>query len=279
MAQQYGQLDLFARIADTDPAVVRDFAALLERRAQAPAQVALRAQYLDLLRLRPGQRVLEVGCGGAPVVRALAARVAPDGLALGLDPGRPFLAAARALAAADPHRARIALQAGDARALPYADRSFDVVLAVTTLHHVPDATRALAEMVRVARPGGRMCLVENDSDSAIIAHPDRALTRRIVAAYSDQTFTDSWLARRAPGLLADLGLAEIQIRAFMAVETDPAGWFATLTTYRAEAALQAGAITVEERDHWLSQLRAEQQAGRFLASQTTLCVWGTRPPC
>ncbi len=211
------------------------------------------------------------------MTRAVARRVGAWGRAVGLDPSAVFLDAARETAAREGLGDVVELHVGDGRALPFADAAFDVVLAVTTLHHVPDAERAVREMIRVTRPGGRVGVFENDSDSAIIAHPDRDLTRRIVAAFSDQSFTNSWLARRLPGLLTASGVDAVEVRAFTALERDQAGWFARLTEFRAVAATQVGAITEAERDEWLATLREEQAAGRFLAGQTSLFVWGTRP--
>ena len=277
MPQEHGSLDVFHRAAALDPATLGQIAATLETRARAPEQVAMREAYLNLLEPLAGARVLEVGCGGGPVLRALAPRVGPGGRAVGLDPSVAFLALARDAAAREGLADVIAVHAGTAQALPYRDATFDVVLAVTTLHHLGEAGRAVAELVRVVRPGGRVGVFENDSESAIVAHPDRALTRRIVAAYADHAFMDSWLARRLPGMLAAAGLGEVAIRAFTTLERDPTGWFAQLTVFRAEAAVRVGAITEQERDGWLAALRAEQAAGRFLAGQTSLFVWGTRP--
>lgn len=277
MTDARGTLDIFHRAAALDAATAAQYAAALEVRASAPEQVAMRDAYLALLGPLTGARVLEVGCGGGPILRALAPRVGARGRVVGLDPSAAFLALARDAAAREGYAAMIALHAGDAAALPYRDASFDVVLAVTTLHHLGQAERAVAEMVRVARPGGRIGVFENDSESAIVAHPDRALTRRIVAAYADHAFMDSWLARRLPGMLGAAGLTGIGIRAFTTLERDPDGWFARLTAARAEVAARVGAITARECEVWLAQLEAERAAGRFLAGQTSLFVWGTRP--
>ena len=53
--------------------------------------------------------------------------------------------------------------------------------------------------------------------------------------------------------------------------------YARLSELRAEVAAQAGAVTEAERDGWLAALRAEQEAGRFLAAGVALFVWGARP--
>jgi ubiquinone/menaquinone biosynthesis C-methylase UbiE len=172
----------------------------------------------------------------------------------------------------------VELRLGDARALPFVDAEFDVVLAVTTLAHMPEAEKGLLELVRVVRPTGRVGIFDLDGDGVILAHPDRALTRRIVAASADHLLVNGWLGRRLPALLTEAGLTSVGVRAFTPVERDPAGFYAKLAERRAAVAVQAGAITENEERGWLAALRAEQAAGRFLAGQTHLFVWGIRPP-
>lgn len=272
----YGRLDLFRNTAEADVETLRELAARLERRARAADEITARAAYLDLLGLRSGERVLDVGCGTGVVTRDVARRVAPDGRAVGLDPSPGFLAIARELAARDGLAPLIEWCPGDVRALPFGHGAFDAVLAVTTLSHVPEGADAVPELVRVVRPGGRVGVFELDTDSLILAHPDRPLTRRIVAAHSDNGVIDGWLGRRLPGLLAAAGLADVRIRAFTPLERDPAGFYAGTAERAAEIAVQAGAITEEERRRWVDALHAEQAAGRFLGGRTHVFAWGTR---
>jgi ubiquinone/menaquinone biosynthesis C-methylase UbiE len=273
----YGRLDAFWNTAQADTETIRDLAARLERRARAADEVAARAAYLDLLGLRPDEQVLDAGCGTGVVTRDVARRVAPGGRAVGLDPSPGLLAVARELAERDGLAGLVELRQGDVRALPFGDAEFDAVLAVTVLSHVPDGAAAVPELVRVARPGGRVGIFDLDTDSFIIAHPDRALTRRIVGAHSDHAVIDGWLSRRLPGLLQAAGCAAVEVRAFTPLERDPAGFYAGTAERAAEIAVKTSVITEDERRRWLDELQAEQAAGRFLAGRTHLFVWGTRP--
>jgi SAM-dependent methyltransferase len=81
-----------------------------------------------------GRRWLDVGCGTGPLSAAVRAA---GGLVTGVDPSLGFLAG------------RPDVVAGDARALPFADRRFDVVVSGLALNFVPDPARALAEQARV----------------------------------------------------------------------------------------------------------------------------------
>ncbi len=273
---EYGRFTPWHDPSGLNDAEAREHARRLEARGQTEDEVAARATYLDLLVVAPGERVLDVGCGSGVVTRELARRVAPDGEVVGLDPSPALLGVARELAGREGLAGRLDLRVGDARSLPFGDAEFDVVLAVTALSHVPDGERAIPEMVRVARPGGRVGVVDREGDGLIVSHPDRALTRRIVAAFSDQNSVDSWLGRRLPGLLAMAGLREVRVRGFVSLGRDPSGFHAGQAKRAAEVAAKTGAVSDEERRRWLEGLDAEQAAGRFLAGLVSIFAWGTR---
>jgi ubiquinone/menaquinone biosynthesis C-methylase UbiE len=265
-------------IRGLDEAAARELSArTLELRGRSEDEVAARSAYLGLLGIAPGERILEVGCGSGVVLRDVARRVAPGGRAIGLDPSPALLAVARELAAAADLAELVELHEGDARALPFGEGAFDAVLAVTALIHMPDVERAIPEMVRVVRPGGRVGVFDRDNDTYFISHPDRALTRRIVAAGAENTTVNPWIARQLPVMLRTHNVRDVRVRAFVSVEQDPAGFYATTAGERwPSIAVQVGAITEDERRRWIDQLRAVQAAGGFLAGLTHLFVWGTR---
>jgi ubiquinone/menaquinone biosynthesis C-methylase UbiE len=271
----FGRLSVWRDSVGLDDKQAREHAARLELRAGADSEVAARDEYVRLLGVAPGERVLDVGCGSGAVTRTLARRVAPGGRAVGVDTSAALLKVAREFADQAGLGATIEFKEGDCRALPFPDASFEAVVAATTLSHVPDVGRALAEMVRVTRPGGRVGVFDVDGDMTLFAHPDRELTRKIVAAFSDQGWVNGWLVRRLPALLADLGFVNVGTRAFMPLESG--GYYASRAERCAEAAAKSGAITSDEQARWLQALRTEIAAKRFLGGQVHLFVWGTRP--
>jgi SAM-dependent methyltransferase len=105
--------------------------------------------------------VLDVGCGTGEITSRLAA-LFPDANITGIDLLEPHLALARERYAglAD----RVAFRQADAFALPFPDRSFDLVVCRHLLQAVPTPQRVIAEMVRVTRPGGRLHLLVEDYD-------------------------------------------------------------------------------------------------------------------
>ena len=273
----HGRFDMWQSIATIDVERAREICARLELRGRSEDEVAARSAYLDLIGVVPGERVLDVGCGSGVVTRAVDRRIAPNGMAVGLDPSPALLTVARELAEQEGVGELVDLREGDARSLPFGDGEFDVVLAVTSLSHIPAGEQAIPELVRVARFGGRVGVFDRDTDSLIIAHPDRDITRRIVTSFSDQQSMDGWLARRLLGRLTEVGLQDVHVRAFTSIERDASSFFALGALRAAETAVQAGVITEEEHQRWIDALREEQAAGRFIVGLTHLFVWGTRP--
>jgi len=122
-----------------------------------PAHVVahyLRKRVALLGPLLGGGKGLDVGCGTGRLLEALR----PYGRVMGVDPSEGMLRVLR------EHRRGEAVR-GSAEHLPFADDSFDVVFSVATLHHLVEPGRveaALREMVRVARPGGRIVVWDHN---------------------------------------------------------------------------------------------------------------------
>jgi SAM-dependent methyltransferase len=105
--------------------------------------------FLDWLAPAAGMRWLDVGCGNGAFTEVLLARGAPSEV-IGIDPSQEQLAYARTRAGV----AKALFQQGSAMALPFDDASFDVAAMALVITFVPDPQQAVAEMVRVVRPGG-----------------------------------------------------------------------------------------------------------------------------
>ena len=116
-------------------------------------------------------RVLDVACGPGFLTMAFAVRAAE---AVGVDATEAFLGLARE-EAARRGLGNVQFESGDAERLPHADASFDLVACRAAFHHFPRPERVLAEMARVAKPGGRLLVADllADEDPAKAAYQDR----------------------------------------------------------------------------------------------------------
>ena len=111
----------------------------------------------DAAAVGPGERVLDVACGTGALTRAVAARVGARGAAIGLDVNADMLAVARRKAPA------LEWRQGRAEALGFDSGRFDAVVSQFGLMFFEDRRAALAEMMRVLRPGGRLAVAVWDS--------------------------------------------------------------------------------------------------------------------
>lgn len=120
----------------------------------------LRQRTLDLARIRPGQQVLDVGCGTGTLAIAAQRLVGETGQVCGVDPDERQVARARAKAAR--RRTPIEVWIGGIEQLDFPEATFDVVLSTMMLHHLPDdlLERGLAEIARVLKPGGRLVIAD-----------------------------------------------------------------------------------------------------------------------
>ena len=274
---EYGRESMWRDTATADSQRARDLAERLERRARAADEIAARDAYLDLLDIAAGAHVLDVGCGSGAVTRDIAKRVGRHGLAVGLDPSPELLAVAHELAHAAGVGDRMEFREGDAHQLPFPDGSFDAVLCVTVLSHVPRGEAAIPELVRVLRPGGRLGVLDQDTDMTAFTHPDRALTRRIVAASSDAMAVDGWLVRQLPSLFQGAGLEDVRVRGFFPLETELQSFYANLADRCAEVAVKTGAVTELEGRRWLDAFREQGARRPIVAGRLHIFVWGRRP--
>lgn len=121
---------------------------------------AFREKLVALARLRPGETVLDVGCGTGTLAIAAKRRVGARGAVYGIDASPEMIA--RATSKARKAGLDVAFKNAMVEALPFSDGSFDVVLSTLMLHHLPSKAREACalEVRRVLKPGGRALVVD-----------------------------------------------------------------------------------------------------------------------
>jgi len=135
-----------------------------------------REKLVRLARIKPGESVLDVGCGTGSLAIAAWRAVGPGGVIHGVDASPEMIA--RAEKKANRAGAEVHFRTGAAQSLPHSDGTFDAVLMTVMLHHLPRKVRldAVIEARRVLKPGGRLFVVEFGAAGprkGIIAHLHR----------------------------------------------------------------------------------------------------------
>ncbi len=161
--------------------------------------------------LRPGMRLLDVGCGPGTITAGLARAVAP-GEVVGIDVVLAVLDQAREANAGLPN---VRFEEGSVYALAYADASFDVCYAPQVLQHLTRPVAAARVMRRVLKPGGLVAV--RDADYATMtASPRTPEIERWLALYhavAARNEAEADAGRRLPGWLQDAGFHDVTVSA------------------------------------------------------------------
>src|SRR5205807_4278990 len=175
-----------------------------------------------LAELRPGMRLLDVGCGPGSITRGLAERLAP-GQVIGLDLSRETLdAASREAAALGLENLRY--EEASVYALPFPDASFDVAYAHQVLQHLRERGAALREMLRVVRPGGLVAV--RDVDWGTVAYwPRDSWIDRFIEVHHQTWYRNGGeprMGRELRALFNDATLTDVRISASIWCYATPA---------------------------------------------------------
>jgi len=174
----------------------------------------LNGQSLLRLRVEPGARVLDVGCGMGQFSRAIARAAGTRGRVVGIERSADQIAEGRRQAQAAGESSMVDVREGDAGAPPLRDDewgTFDIAHARFILEHVADPARVVRAMVKAVRPGGRIVLEDDDHDvlrfyPAIpeFEHAWQGYMRAYQAVGNDPL-----IGRRLPALLVEAGATPI----------------------------------------------------------------------
>jgi ubiquinone/menaquinone biosynthesis C-methylase UbiE len=235
------------------------------------AWLGYKGRSFDLLVLADGDQVLDVGCGTGEDARVIAGR-SPGVSVIGIDASEDKVREARARTLGLPRP--VDFRVADAYALPFEDETFDACRADRVLHHLVEPPKALAEMARVARPGGRVVVSDTDYDSLFVEAPDLELTRRILAHHADR-MESGRVGRRLPGLFLDAGLEAVVVTPYGAVATEYDEDVLKLRD-KADRAVAAGVISADDAARWVASLIEAARLGRFVCGQIVLTVSGRK---
>ncbi|MGW1716557.1 methyltransferase domain-containing protein [Streptomyces sp. NPDC002156] len=184
-----------------------DQAAYMLRAASEDAGRAYKQRLLDLLDLRPGHTVLDVGCGPGTDLPALAERVGATGRVIGVDRDPAMLATARERTAAT---STVELREADAHALPVVPGTVDRAKIDRVLMHVRSPADVLAQLRTATRPGALVALVEPDWDTLAVDSEDLETSRAFTRYTTEKVVRHATVGR---------SLARLTTRAGFRVET------------------------------------------------------------
>jgi SAM-dependent methyltransferase len=251
-----------------------ELAVYLERVAVRPDIRRWHGVALDMLGLRPGQTVLEAGCGVGIVARELARLVGPRGHVVALDLSQLIITEARKRHEDD---LPVSYVVGDVTALPVPDGAFDVVRCERVLQHLTDPDQALRELARATRPGGRVCVLDPDWSTMAVDVDNPQLSRRIVAHFLTKIPQPDF-GRTLRRRLTRAGLTGVQLAPLPFQFTELADVAEIFPVFDEQIPAEAGVVPADARDAWFHAVRRADRAGELTVAFLGFVACGVKPP-
>jgi arsenite methyltransferase len=223
----------------------------------------------EALGARPGDRVVDAGCGTGYYVAELLDQVGPAGSVVGVDASPQMLALAEQKTEGRPN---VDLREGDVTGLPVEDADFDRALSVQVLEYVADLPAALGELHRVLRPGGRVVIWDVDWATLSWHSSDPDRMRRVLAAW-DEHLSDPSLPRTLAAAMRRAGFADIAMQghAFTSIDLGDESYAGSVV------GLVPDFVGTDEAREWQAEQRELAQRGEAYFAVTQFGFTGTRP--
>jgi len=178
----------------------------MERRRKINAALALQA----------GEAILDVGSGPGNQIFELSSIVGPGGRVQGVDPAESAIAIASRRCSG---LSNVYFELGDAAQLPFEDETFDAVMSSQVFEYLDDVGRALEEMHRVLRPGGRVLIHDTDWGALLWRSSDPQRMAHIMEVWDGHLAHPNLPQTLAPKL-RDAGFSEISVQPIVQVENE-----------------------------------------------------------
>ncbi|HVT64216.1 MAG TPA: methyltransferase domain-containing protein [Mycobacteriales bacterium] len=251
-----------------DEATAKRLAAMYE----TPDVGRRRSLAVAALDAKPGDRVLDVGCGPGFFVSDLLPIVGSSGAVVGMDSSQPMLAMARSRCT-EPNAD---FREGEATALPFGDAEFDAALSVQVMEYVADIPLALRELYRVVKPGGRVVIWDSDWSTVSWHSSDEARMHEVLTDW-DAHLRHPWLPRTLGAQLRDAGWVDVEADAhnFTNTELSPSAISYSLMGLIID--FVAPRLGTEIVDAWAADLRRLGERGEYFFSYTAFCFAARKP--
>ena len=251
-----------------------DMARVQRALAQCHDMVVRRSAVLEALRLRSGERVLEVGCGGGFYAYEAAQCVGATGRVCALDLSPDQISAAKVRCA---DLAWVECQTADAVKLPYGNAEFDALYGVQVFEYVAKLDDALREIQRVLRPGGRVVILATNWSSLVWYSDQPARMKRVLEAFvAHAPYPD--LPAMLPARLREFGMTAIRQTPVPVLNTSYHAnsfsyWLARMI---GPFVLGRQAVTAADAAAWLKEFDELEHRAAYFFSSTPILTEATR---
>lgn len=226
---------------------------LTERAYLASEVVRQRMRTLEVLNPKNGEYIVDMGCGPGLLAHDIANEVGSEGRVVGVDTSMPMLGLAEHRCTDLP---QVELLKGDVTDLTADEATFDAAACIQVLLYIDDTDKALSEIYRVLKPGGRVVIMETDWRGMVLNNTYFALTDKMAAAW-DRTVPNPNLPLRLGPMLRQHGFTAIDVEAFPILSTSykREGYSVGMMTQFASLAREDGMVSEADSQKWLDELK------------------------
>jgi ubiquinone/menaquinone biosynthesis C-methylase UbiE len=262
-----------------DDADINDGADYLARITEliAAQGTGYRQRNMDMLQLKTGHHVLDLGCGLGDDLHLIAPIVGNTGRLVGLDHNEEMLKRAEKRAAEAGFS--IEFYSGNIEQMEFSNNSFDAVRSARVFQHLADPIQGLKECIRVTKPGGHIAISDPDWDTLVVDTNRHDIFNRIRPLCVEESLKNARIGRQHYRNFIELGLEDVQVGGDVITFTD----YAVVKILRdleiwLELGVAKSIITQDEAQAFRDDLEQQYQAsGSFFQSLTIFTVSGTKP--
>jgi len=244
------------------------------RKAAELAQT-LKLRTYELMNIKPGDQLLDAGCGPGIDTIELARLIDDTGHVYGIDVDKDMLAEANALAEKENLQGRITHQLAEVLKLPFETNQLDACRAERLFQVLPSSTnkeQVLDELLRVVKPGGRIVLADTDWATASVDFGDTAFERRMMGFFAETMRPNAYAGRQFFRMLKQRAANNIEIEVFPMIVTDygqtPFG------DWLCGEAVEKSIASKDEMMNWKNLLANDNKSGEFYCTVNMVLVSG-----
>ncbi len=231
-----------------------------------------------LMRIQPGGKVLDVGCGPGADTIPLAQWVGATGQVVGVDYDAAMVREADQHAREAGVSGWVKHKQADAAFLPFETGTFDACRSERLFQHLLNPAQALSEMARVTKSGGWIVVLDTDWGAASVDTSEVDIERRLARVRAERTLHNGYAGRQLYRLFKRQNLLDISIEGYVSYTTSCViARLMGVEDVVEQEALSAGLVTPEEIDRYHFDLEQADAAGVFFASDTGIMLAGRKP--
>ncbi len=248
---------------------------LLEIAYQGADITRRRQASFDVLQPKPGDTILDLGCGNGLLTRELARAVGPNGKVIGIDPSGDMRESAigrcRDIKWVDIHD-------GSALNIPLDSSSIGKAVSVQVFEYLDDIPGAASEVFRVLQRGGRFAVGDIHFDSLVWFSDDINRMKRMQEAW-DHHLVERCVPAILPGILSEVGFVMEDVRAVTTIDFDlkPDGLASMMIRLMERYAVENEHVSEEEAREWREEQQTLALEGRFFFSVSHFIVCARKP--